>query len=161
MISLQIQDTCFHLIFQDNPQPFLVETWSDCSDSKRHHGPLLLEPTFVNSTVVTLLLPHLHPSCHVIATVQYHEVFINLSSNISFCEFCNLCGVPRLDPQYKLVERWIQQFDAVNIGTQTLFTSFFTPSRCFHQRKFYSHFRVVCRIYQARIQPYLRTDSSC
>ena len=83
---LQIQDTkfCFHRIFQNNPQSFLVEMWSDCSDSTLHQGPLMLEPIFLNSTM-TLFIPHLHPNCHIIAGVQNHEV-LNYSSNVTFCE---------------------------------------------------------------------------
>ena len=100
MISLQVQDTCFNQIFQDNPQSFHVEIWSNCSESRQHQGPLILVPTIVNSTV-TLAISHLLPNCHITARVHNKEVF-NSSSNISFCEFCKLCSVsiPMLDQPY-------------------------------------------------------------
>ena len=93
-IYMQIQDTCLYERIQVCPQPFLVETWSDCSNSTHHQGPLMLEPTIVNSTVI-LVIPHLPPNCHVTATVQSQEVFTS-SRNITLCEFCKSCGVPML-----------------------------------------------------------------
>ena len=111
MISLQVQDTCFYQIFQDNPQSFHVEIWSNCSETRKHQRPLLLVPTIVNSTVI-LDIPHLLPNCHITANIHNKEVF-NFSSNISFCEFCKLCSVsiPMLDQPYstmQLIEKWIQ-----------------------------------------------------
>ena len=88
-IYIQIQDTCLYGRIQVCPQPFLVETWSDCSNSTHHQGPLMLQPTIVNSTV-TLVIPHLPPKCHVTARVQSQQVFTSCR-NITLCEFCKWC----------------------------------------------------------------------
>ena len=76
-LTLQIQNTCLH---HCGPPQFVVETWSDCSGSRHHQGPLTLEPTTVNSTV-TLVIPHLLPNCHVMARVQSQKKLSKLQSS--------------------------------------------------------------------------------
>ena len=82
IFSMQTHGNCFHQILQDEQQLFLVETWSDCSGSRHHQGPMMLEPTIVNSTV-TLVIPHLLPKCHIMATIKNQELS-NPPKNITF-----------------------------------------------------------------------------
>ena len=83
-LCIQVHGICLlrRLRLEGDPLHFLVETWSDCSGSTHHQGPLMLEPTIVNSTV-TLVIPHLLPKCHVTARVQNQRV-LNCSNNINF-----------------------------------------------------------------------------
>jgi len=78
---VQITNSCFHQLKVDL-QVFLVNTRSVCSDFTHQQGPLVLEPTIVNSTVI-LDIPHLPNNCQITATVQSRSVS-NFSSTITF-----------------------------------------------------------------------------
>ena len=81
---VQINNSCFHRRFRVDVdlQLFLVNIQSVCSDITHRQGPLFLEPTILNSTVI-LNIPHLPSKCHITATVQIQNVS-NSSNTISF-----------------------------------------------------------------------------
>ena len=81
IFTMQVHGKFFHQRLQDQQQ-FLVEMWSDCSGFRHHQGPLMLEPTIVNSTV-TLVIPHLPSKCHVMATI-HNQKLSNPPRNITF-----------------------------------------------------------------------------
>ena len=66
---VQMNNRCLHQRSKLDLQLFLVDTWSVCSDFTHQQGPLMLEPTIVNSTVI-LDIPHLPNNCQITAAVR-------------------------------------------------------------------------------------------
>ena len=79
---VQMNNRCLHQRSKLDLQLFLVNTRSVCSDFTHQQGPLMLEPTIVNSTVI-LDIPHLPNNCQITAAVRSQNMS-NSSGTITF-----------------------------------------------------------------------------